>query len=220
MLYWYFSRWTLTASKIAALDFIPILLLIVSLGIFDRHRKTSLLLLSFSLAVKQIAIFIVPLYLIWEYQRSRSLKNVFFTGLWIASVPLIASVPFLVWNAEGFIKSIAFSATRDAENRYHWEPIDVVAHLNGLIGRIPILVLLLGTYFASWQKPIGRYAAAMLIMAIFIGFNTVLYVQYFVWLMPLIPLAAGEWFINTQKNSVNQTDIEKNQMETDSVSSA
>ena len=201
VLFWYFSRWTLTASKIVALDFIPILFLVVSLGTFDRHRKTSLLLLSFSLAVKQIAIFIVPLYLIWEYQQSRSLKKVMIAGLWIVSVPFIASTPFLIWNAEGFIKSIAFSVTRDATNSYNWETVDIVANLNGWIGRIPILVLLLGTYFASWQKTIGRYAAAMLIMAIFISFNPVLYVQYFAWLIALIPLAVSEWFINTQKDS-------------------
>ena len=67
--FWYFNRWVLTASQIAALDFIPIFLVVVSLGVFERHRKTSLLLFSLSLAIKQIAIFIAPLYLIWEYQR-------------------------------------------------------------------------------------------------------------------------------------------------------
>jgi hypothetical protein len=39
---------------------------------------------------------------------------------------------------------------------------------------------------------IGRYTAILLMFATFIGFNTVLFPQYFVWLIPFIVLAAGE----------------------------
>jgi hypothetical protein len=173
VLFWYCNRWTLTASKIAALDFIPILLMVLSLGIFERYRRTSLLLFSLSLTIKQIEIFIAPLYLIWEYQQSRSFKNVLMAGFWIASIPLMTSLPFLAWNAEGFVKSIAFSATRDASTRPQWDTIDVVTHLSGLSARLPILALLFGTFFAAWQNAIGRYGAAMVVMAIFISFNPV-----------------------------------------------
>jgi hypothetical protein len=198
VLFWYFNRWTLTASKIVALDFIPIFLMILSLGLFERYRKTSLLLFSFSLAFKQIAIFIAPLYLIWEYQQSRSIKHVILAGLWIASIPLISSIPFLYWNAEGFIKSVAFSATRDAATQFGSDSIDVVARLSGLMARLPFLAILFGTYFAAWQKAVGRYGAAMLVMVAFIGFNPVLFIQYLAWLMPLLPLAAAEWMYLTQ----------------------
>jgi hypothetical protein len=217
VLFWYFNRWTLAASKIVALDFIPILLMVISLGIFERHRKTSLLLFSLSLAIKQIAIFIAPLYLIWEYQQSRSLKNVIIAGLWIASIPLITSIPFLAWNAEGFIKSIAFSATRDGSTRQNWESIDVITNVSGLLARLPILVLFIGTYFASWQKALGRYAAAMLVMAIFVAFNPVLYVQYFAWLIPLLLLAASEWIIKTFRSDVAQSIMGNNQTKMGSV---
>jgi hypothetical protein len=207
VLFWYFNRWVLTASQIAALDFIPIFLMVVSLGIFERHRKTSLLLFSLSLAIKQIAIFIAPLYLIWEYQQSRSFKNVVMAGAWIASVPLITSIPFLVWNAEGFIKSIAFSTTRDASALRNWESIDMVVDLKGFFARIPILVMLMGTYWASWQKAIGRYAAAMLVMVIFLCFNPVLFVQYFVWPIPLLLLTASEWIIRQKGVAYNSRDV-------------
>lgn len=215
--FWYFNRWTLTASKIVALDFIPIFFLIVSLGIFERHRKTSLILFSLSLAIKQIAVFVAPLYLIWEYQQSRSLKNVILASLWIASVPLITSAPFLAWNAEGFIKSIAFSATRNATNSYNWETVDIVTNLNGLVARLPILVVLIGTYFATWQKAIGRYAAAMFVMVTFVAFNPVLYVQYFAWLIPLLPLAISEWVFKTRETEEIQSNIENNQSNMGSV---
>jgi hypothetical protein len=203
VLFWYFNRWTLSASSSVALDFIPIFLMVLSLGLFDRYRKTSLLLFSFSLAFKQIAILIAPLYLIWEYQQSRSIKNVTVAGLWIASVPVLSSIPFLYWNAEGFIKSLAFSATRDAETQFGSDSIDVVVAVSGLVARIPFLAILIGAYFAAWQKAIGHYGAAMLVMAAFIGFNPVLFTQYLAWLMPLLPLAAGEWMYRNQINSLN-----------------
>jgi hypothetical protein len=196
-------------SKIVALDFIPILLMVLSLGLFDRYRKTSLLLFSFSLAFKQIAIFLAPLYLIWEYQQSRSIKNVILAGLWILSIPLLSSIPFLYWNAEGFIKSVAFSATRDAATQFGSESIDVVARLSGLVARIPFLAILFGTYFAAWQNAIGRYGAALLVMASFIGFNPVLFIQYLAWLMPLLLLAVAEWMYITQmKSSIPSATIE------------
>jgi hypothetical protein len=55
--------------------------------------------------------------------------------------------------------------------------------------------MLCGTYFVSWQKSVGRYGAAMLVMSVFIAFNSVLFTHYPVWLMPLLPLAVGEWVI-------------------------
>jgi len=193
MPFWYFNRWTLNASETVALDFIPILLMILSLGLFERYRKTALLLFSFSLAVKQIAIFLAPLYLVWEYQQTRSYKKTIIAGLWIASIPLLASIPFLFWNAEGFFKSIAFSATRTALNHFGAESIDSILNLNGLVARIPFLIMLCGAYFIAWQKAVGRFGSAMLVMAMFIAFNSILFQHYPAWLMPLLPLAAGEW---------------------------
>lgn len=201
VLFWYFNRWTLMASRVVALDFIPILLMVVSLGIFKRYRKTSLLLFSFSLAFKQLGIFLVPLYLIWEYEESRSFRKTIAAGLWIASMPLLSSIPFLYWNAEGFMKSIAFPATRHAATHFGADSIDVIANVRGLAARLPILAVLFGVYFVALQRAIGRYAAAMLVMAIFIGFNPVLFTQYLAWLMPLLPLAAAEWMDRTQIHS-------------------
>ena len=54
-------------------------------------------------------------------------------------------------------------------------------------------MMLGAAYFAAWQKSLGRYGAAMIVMAIFIGFNSVLFQHYPAWLMPLLPLAVGEW---------------------------
>jgi hypothetical protein len=193
MAFWYFNRWTLSTSESAALDFIPILLMVLSLAVFPYYRRASLLLYSFSLAIKQIAIFLLPLYLIWEYRQTHSIRKTVLAGLWIASIPLLASLPFLAWNAEGFLKSIAFSGTRAALNHFGAASIDAVLNLEGLIARVPFLILLCAAYLAAWQKTMGRYGSAMIVMAIFIAFNSVLFEHYPVWLMALLPLAAGEW---------------------------
>jgi hypothetical protein len=76
-------------------------------------------------------------------------------GFWIASIPLMTSLPFLAWNAEGFVKSIAFSATRDASTRPQWDTIDVVTHLSGLSARLPILALLFGTFLQLGKMQLG-----------------------------------------------------------------
>jgi hypothetical protein len=193
MAFWYFNRWTLNTSESAALDFIPILLMVLSLALFSRHRRTSLLLYSFSLAIKQIAIFLVPLYLLWEFHQTRSIRKTILAGLWIASIPLLASIPFLVWNAEGFFKSIAFSGTRAALNHFGAASVDDILNLEGWIARLPLLIMLCAAYLAAWHKTTGRYGSAMMVMAIFIAFNSVLFEHYPVWLMPLIPLAVSEW---------------------------
>jgi hypothetical protein len=217
MPFWYFNRWTLSASSTVALDFIPILLMVLSLGLFDRYRKTSLVLYSFSLAIKQIAIFLAPLYLIWEYQQTHSIRKTIVAGLWIVSIPLLASMPFLFWNMEGFIKSIAFSATRIALNHFGAESIDSILNLTGLIARIPFLLMLLAAYLAAWQKSLVRYGAAMIVMGIFIGFNSILFQHYPVWLMPLLPLAAGEWAFHRQSSQdPDQVDIIEASEELDS----
>ena len=195
MLFWYFNRWTLHTSATVALDFIPILLMILSLVLHDKYRKTSLVFYSISLATKQIAIFLAPLYLIWEYQETRSIKKVMIAGLWIISVPLLTSLPFLFWNAEGFIRSLGFSATRIALNHFGAESIDSILNLNGLLARIPFLMILVSAYAAAWQRSLARYGAAMIVMGIFIAFNSVVFQHYPTWLMPLLPLAAGEWIL-------------------------
>ena len=39
----------------------------------------------------------------------------------------------------------------------------------------------------------------MIVMSIFITFNSVLFQHYPAWLMPLLPLAVGEWIHSSEK---------------------
>jgi hypothetical protein len=194
-LFWIFNRWVLYIVAIAHLDFIAILLLIASLGLFEKHRRSALLLLSLSLGVKQIAVFLVPLYLIWTWQTTERyrLKEVLIAALVIASVPVVTSLPFVAWNAEGFAKSIVFSVTRAFDASYAEPSVDVLLGWTGFPARLPMLGLMVLVYWIAWRRKIGMYTSVLFVMATFIAFSTVLFRQYLSWVVPFIPLVVCDF---------------------------
>lgn len=195
-LFWSFNRWTIYVTKVAQIDFIPILFLIISLLIFRRYRLWSLILFSLSLALKQIAIFLVPLYLIWVWQSEsnhRVKKTVVALAL-IVSIPLLTSLPFIFWNTEGLLKSVLFSATRKPSSHFNAPALDtyirmVVPSFVGIKAKLPMLFLMCSIYFVAFQRNLGMYMSSLLTMLTFIDFNSVLFTQYMCWIVPLISLA-------------------------------
>jgi uncharacterized membrane protein len=188
--FWMFNRWTLDVVRTANLDFIPIFLLLVSLEFFPRKKGLSLFLFGLSLGFKQIAIFLVPLYLIWEFRLNHKdwLKQIFKSTVVIASVSLITALPFLIWNASAFIKSVLFSATRLTGNHFPPLSLDVLLGWDGLPARFVMLALMALIYITALKGYGKKYFAALLIMAVFLGFNTVLFSQYQAWVIPFFPL--------------------------------
>ncbi|MCU0501408.1 MAG: hypothetical protein MUC51_06520 [Anaerolineae bacterium] len=201
--FWLFGRWTLHVTEIAHIDFIPIFLMVASLGLFRKHRWTALLLFSLSLGVKQIAIFLVPLYLIWTWQsvRQDKLKQTLLAGLVIASVPILTSLPFLAWHADGFIESLAFSATRNPVDHFSTPSLDGQMGWLGLPARLPMLVMLLAVYGLAWRRKIGIFVASLFAMSTFVDFNSVLFRQYLAWLVPLIPLVMLDLWDNADRSA-------------------
>lgn len=190
---WLFNRWTVNILYTANIDFPPIFFLLLSLAIFKRHQTASFLLFGVSLALKQIAIFALPLYLIWVWKWSaanRPWPAVLRAVALIAAVPFVCSVYFLAWDATGFIKSVLFSATRLPSSHVRTATIDQALGWTGAAGRIPMLFTLGLVYLAAMKSDMGRYTAALFALLVFSVMNPVLYNQYFCWVMALIPLAA------------------------------
>ena len=100
------------------------------------------------------------------------------------------SLPFLAWNAEGFARSILFSATRDADSHVPALSFGEQVGLTGLPGRLPMLLLMGLVLVAAARGEIGRYLAVLLVLATFVDFNAVFYLQYVAWLIPFLVLAA------------------------------
>ncbi|HUV46982.1 MAG TPA: hypothetical protein VMW29_02500 [Candidatus Bathyarchaeia archaeon] len=190
VLFWLFNRWTLHGTLAAYLDFMPLFFLMLSLIIFKKYQWPSLLIFSFSLAIKQMGIFLIPLYLIWVGQSSQ--KNAWFqiviAFLVIFSIPIFISLPFVFWNAEAFFKSIMFSTTRLAATNFGEPSISSIIGLTGIPARIPMFFLLCLIYLAVLRKEIKKYLAVLLTMFTFVYFSPVLFSQHLCWVVCFIPL--------------------------------
>ena len=56
-----------------------------------------------------------------------------------------------------------------------------------------MLGLMALVFLFAAQKRIGRYLSCLLVMAVFIDFNPVLFVQYLSWTVPLLLLCAADF---------------------------
>ncbi|RPJ52240.1 MAG: hypothetical protein EHM21_00705 [Chloroflexi bacterium] len=206
-LLWTFNRWTLYLQQVSGMDILPIFCLLISLYLLTRKhalaRWGSWAFFGLSLALKQIAIFLFPLYLIYEYHRAENhkLRQVLVCAASIVAIPLLSSLPFMVQNLNGFLLSILFSLTRSSQQ---FPPsalsLDMFLGLADLPARIPMIVLMLAIYAAAWQyaNRVKINTSSMLIFLIFVSFNPILFNQYVPWFILLIPLALFEW-MTTEK---------------------
>jgi uncharacterized membrane protein len=203
LLLWLFNRWTLKSLQLVHIDFLAIAPLIASLLLLDRHRRISFLLLGLSLAIKQLAIFIAPLYLIWiwtgqpmgaqDSARSGSrVGNMLAAAFWIALIPAVVSLPFFIWNPPAFVRSIIFSVTRSDEFINPAQSLDDLLDLPRSSGKLMMLALMAFVYAMAYQKRLGRFTAALLVMTVFASFNAIWFSQYEVWPIALLPLVATE----------------------------
>lgn len=191
---WLFNNWGIWVSYIAHLDVMPIFCLLLSLYWLQKRPFPSLLALSFSLALKQLAVFLLPLYAIWLWQAasgptSAKLKKLAGDGVVIGSIPFVASMPFLWWSAEGFIKSVSFSATRYAANL---SAMYLLGINGGLVSRLPVVLLIGCVCWLAWEKKVGPFTAVMLTMLSFTALTPVLFPQYLLWLVALLLLVPAD----------------------------
>ncbi len=196
-LLWSFNRWSLQVMSWSIIDFVPILLMALAVVLLPRRRWWALGLFSLSLAIKQMAVFLIPLFLIEAFcaDHKRPWRAVLLSAGVIASVPLLTALPFLFWDAKGFLFSILFSATRSAtqfaQDTY---ALDNYLQLTGLVARIPMLALFGMVYLAAWRNrgPFKMALFSLLTMTVFVGFNAILFFQYMPWFLIFIPLTAVE----------------------------
>jgi hypothetical protein len=209
LLIWLLNRWNLQIAPVSNIDNVAIFCMLLSLWLLDTHRLASLLLLSLALAFKHFGLFVVPLYLIVVWRATglerpgatvaQKLRPTVGAALIIASLPFLLSLPFLVWpgdtlshNALGLARSIFFSATRNAAAHLEAPSLDSLLGMSGFSARLPMFGLFLLVYLAYGQGRIKLYAACFLVFALLIDFNSVLFLQYFCWLVPFGLLTVAE----------------------------
>lgn len=71
----------------------------------------------------------------------------------------------------------------------------------GIKAKLPMLLLMALIYISNLRHHVGMYLSSLLIMVVFIDFNSVLFTQYMCWIVPLIPLTICDKMpINNQSN--------------------
>lgn len=195
------GRWSLYILQVHHIEFAAIFFLLLSFFLLSRRPKLALLLYSLSLGIKQIGIFLLPLYLIFSFKstdKPNKLRESVIGLLLVISIPMATTIPFLIWNPEGFLKSILFSATRLSDLHINEAPsIDVLAAqvypwVVGFRAKVLMLLLIGMTYLSFSKEKISILMASSMTMMIFLYFNSVLFLQYFVWPLSLILLAFAE----------------------------
>ncbi len=210
--FWLFSRWSLYNFAQARLDGIALSLAFLAVY-FYRKRSNVLpfLVMSFSLAVKHLGVFILPLF-VFDSIRESNWQQFLCRVLLLVSVPLAFSLPFYLDSPEGFLLSLGFSVTRMPETSnigYGWDLVteefaNFLLPKTGLVGtfpgtllyymlpRLPLIIafflFMLFSYLEKWDK----YNIALVGMLVFLSFNPVIFTQYFAWVVPFILIAGLE----------------------------
>ncbi len=187
-----FHRFTLYPARVTHIDFPAIAFLLAGTMLLYKRQKTAYLLIGISLAIKQMAIFLVPLLLIMEWRTHRSIRNIVTASICMAIVPILSFLPFFVNNPQGTLRSIIFSAYRQSTGDFATPDIATMLSLEGLVARLPMLGMMSLVYVAAWKKQVRMFGATLAIFIVFIGFNPVLFFQYLTWIIPFIPLAISE----------------------------
>jgi len=188
--FWVFNRWVLDGVLASYMDFAPIFFLLCSLLFLKKRRVLSYLFLGISLSLKQVAVFLLPLYLIWSWNcaKKQKFRKVFLSSVTILAVPFVVSAPFIIWDTGSFFKSIFFSATRHAGGSFGAKSFDNIIGLEGIFARFPMFFMMGLVYLANIVNKINKYLSVVFIMFTFVYFNPVLFYQQMCWSTCLIPL--------------------------------
>ena len=191
--FWLFNRWSLNVLRVSHTDFLGVLLVLSATLLIGRAPLIAALLFGASLAVKQVAIVLVPLFLIvlWRSGALGYRKFALATFL-LLLIPVATALPFLIDDPQATLHGWFTAATRPAQTLYagvpsfdHW--LDVTHAGKSL----PLIVLLGMVYVAAWRRKVDMIGGALMIMAVVVGFTHVLFHQYFVWFLAFIPLAVA-----------------------------
>ena len=67
--------------------------------------------------------------------------------------------------------------------------------------KLPMFFLMGLVFLIAIKRQIGIYTSTLLTMSVFVDFNSVLFLQYFCWIVPFIPLAICEMIATNRQNN-------------------
>lgn len=216
----FFSRWSMYLVESAQLEFATIFSFMLAVALLARFPRRAGLLMGLSLSIKFIGILLLPLLLLRRerqtnamadahrpspssasFQRSSMLRLSF----WVLLLPLLISLPFLIWNPGAFVESLAFSITRLPAG--HPETGEAPVALFGLIGVRMLMGLLVA--LGWWLYAKGRLAfwsASCVCLLAYTQLNPVVFTQYYLWLLVAVLMALAEGLHPSPSGGSTDTD--------------
>jgi hypothetical protein len=194
--FWLFNRWSLYVLRVAHVDFLAIFFLVLSVILLKKYRWGSTIIFGLSLAIKQVAIFMAPLYLIHFYleEKNKRWRKLIISAVAIGIIPALSLMYFILNNPSAVIKGLLFSVTRNSEADFGAPPLSHLLQAHGILSVVWLAIPILLVYVIFWQKKISFSTASLGIFLVFIAFNTVLFNQYLVWFVPFVPLAMADYW--------------------------
>ncbi len=194
--FWLLSRWPISVMNSGQIDILTMLILISSLLLLDSRKTLALILFGLSLSIKQIGIFMLPVFLLYNMDLKRPLadnaKKLVLDLCYISIIPLLTCLPFLIWDFTGFVKSILFSATRSPGGHIKVPGIDELLGIVGIVAKLPMFALMGLIYLAVLFRRIPVFTAGLAIYLVFMSFNSVIFKQYMPWFCAFLGLALME----------------------------
>jgi len=197
---WFMSRWPLALFKSGQIDSIAIFFWLLSLLLLSRYKKLGYLSFGLSLAVKQMAIFAFPLYLLWAYQDAKPgkrLRSLMEAGFLSLLIPGLLCLPFILWDFQSFLQMFIFPLTRSPIGP---KPVSGFLGIKGLLGALPMIVMMGMTYVVAARNQIPRYTQLLLVMCVFLSFTGVFFSRHVNWLVPFLPLVAFDATVKRPQN--------------------
>lgn len=201
LFFWLFNRWSLYVIRVGHVDFMALFFLVLSVVLVRKYWRSSLLLLGVSLAIKQVAVFIVPLYLIiaWSRNAPYRWRAVTVSMMLICVIPFAVSLPFLLDQPKAMVTAVLFSVTRDSEANLGAPSIDSILQIKGVVSMAFMAMVMLFVYMSTWRHRLSLASASLLILISFLAFNSVTFNQYFLWAMPFVPLAISDQLLRRSR---------------------
>ena len=182
---WFFGRWSFHTLASLQTNFIAIAPLLLSIYFLPKKQNLSFLLFGISLAFKQIAVFLLPLFLIYNLSKP-CLKTISKRLLLILIIPFLITLPFLLDDFQGVLQSLLYSSGRASAVPAEGRAIDP-----GLRSLVMLLSFAL-IYYAYYKRQLGFAMSAMLIMLTFAGLHKVFFTQYYLWVLSIILITIYE----------------------------
>jgi hypothetical protein len=211
-----FNRWIINNIASGKQDVIAIAFLMASLYFFtskkSRDHIISYFLFGMSLGLKQIGIFLAPIYVMPLLVGRDSIKA-FLINMLAFSIPtFVVGLPIIINSPAAFYYSMLFSFTREPNKlnsdfgyRNMLVLYNVGVEKNNiryyLLPRLPLVVFSFLNFILLLARKIPLYLYCLTSLFIFIAFNPVLFSQYFTWVPPFLFLSALKAFGPIDTNS-------------------